>query len=132
MSINDPSQIHYIANVRVPGGANNISLDEDEVQRYRTDPDGFVGETFGLSKLEYIEWVELDGTPLCSHRTKGGDLCRNATSRATISVHVEGGTPKIRVLFAPGVSFRAELGIIRRSISDEHELLLFQSVACGF
>jgi len=63
MSINDPSQIHYIANVRVPGGANNISLDENEVQRYRTDPDGFVAETFGLSKLEYIEWVELDGTP---------------------------------------------------------------------
>jgi hypothetical protein len=28
MSINDPSQIHYIANVRVPGGGNNISLED--------------------------------------------------------------------------------------------------------
>lgn len=81
MSINDPSQIHYIANVRVPGGANNISLDEADLQRYRADPDGFAAEQFGLSKIEYIEWVELDGTPLCSHRTKTGDLCRNATSR---------------------------------------------------
>lgn len=70
-----------MANVRVPGGANNISLDEEDLQRYRADPDGLAAEKFGLSKIEYIEWVELDGTPLCSHRTKAGDLCRNATSR---------------------------------------------------
>ncbi|MBB4364993.1 hypothetical protein GGD65_006057 [Bradyrhizobium sp. CIR18] len=82
MSLNDPSQIFYVANVRVPGGGNNISLDEADLERYRTDPDGFAAEQFGLSKIEYIEWVEVDGTPLCSHRTKGGDLCRNATSRS--------------------------------------------------
>jgi hypothetical protein len=34
---------------------------------------------FGLSKIEYLQWVDLDGAPLCGHRAKRDDLCRNMT-----------------------------------------------------
>lgn len=40
---------------------------------------GVVGELFGLTKVEYLQWVDLDGAPLCGHRTAGGNLSRNMT-----------------------------------------------------
>jgi hypothetical protein len=70
MSRNSRAEPVWITNVAVPGGGN---------QRYNADPDAFAGQHFGLSKIEYLQWIDLDGAPLCCHRTKGGDLCRNMT-----------------------------------------------------
>ena len=81
MAINDQAYALWIANVSRPGGAENIYLDDADVPKYNADPDGFAAAHYGLSKLEYIEWVSCDGAPLCRHRTKTGDLCRNMTGR---------------------------------------------------
>jgi hypothetical protein len=81
MRINGAARRVHIANVRVPGGANDIYLDEEQLELYNKDPDAYAGAHVGLSKVEYIEWVEIDGAALCSNRTKTGDLCRNATGR---------------------------------------------------
>ena len=81
MAINEPAYALWIANVSRPGGKENIYLAEADVPKYNADPDGFAAANFGLSKLEYIEWVSCDGAPLCRHRVKTGDLCRNATGR---------------------------------------------------
>jgi hypothetical protein len=79
MSRNSQAQPVWITNVAVPGGGNQLLLNADEAARYNADPDGFAGEHFGLSKIEYLQWVDLEGAPLCGHRTKSGDLCRNMT-----------------------------------------------------
>lgn len=82
MSRNPKATKIWIANVSVPGGYNTIFLaDEREAHQYDADPDAFAGWHFGLSKIDYLQWVELDGAPLCGHRTKGGDLCRNTVGR---------------------------------------------------
>jgi hypothetical protein len=79
MSRNSRAEPVWITNVAVPGGGNQLLLDADEAARYNADPDAFAGQHFGLSKIEYLQWIDLDGAPLCCHRTKGGDLCRNMT-----------------------------------------------------
>jgi hypothetical protein len=77
MSKNPKATAMWIANVAVPGGAKDIVLDEHEAARYNVDPDSYVGDLYGLSKFEYLQWIDFDGAPLCGHRTKGDDLCRN-------------------------------------------------------
>jgi hypothetical protein len=79
MSRNAPAEQIWIANVVVPGGGNDIYFDEQEAHKYNADPDGYAARHFGLTKIEYLQWIDLDGAPLCGHRTAGGDLCRNLT-----------------------------------------------------
>ena len=79
MSRNSPAESVWRVNIAVPGGGNTIFLDREEAGRYNADPDAYAASHFGLSKIEYLQWVDLDGAPLCGHRTKGGDLCRNMT-----------------------------------------------------
>lgn len=88
MSRNPKAEPVWIVNVAVPGGGNNLILEPDEAIRYNVDPDAYAAEHFGLTKREYLQWIDLDGAPLCGHRTRGGDLCRNLTGgsqlRATV------------------------------------------------
>jgi len=79
MSRNSKAEPIWLVYVAVPSGANRLLLGAEEAERYNADPDGFAAVHFGLSKREYLQWVDLDGAPLCGHRTKGGDLCRNVT-----------------------------------------------------
>ena len=77
MSRNRPATPIWTATIDIPGGARELVLTEAEAHRYNADPDGYAASTCGLTKREYLEWVELDGVPLCAHRTSTGDLCRN-------------------------------------------------------
>ncbi len=79
MGRNPPAEQIWRTNIAVPGGGNTLYLDSEEAKRYNADPDAFAASHFGLNKIEYLQWVDLDGAPLCGHRTKGGDLCRNMT-----------------------------------------------------
>ena len=79
MSRNSPAERVWRTNIAVPGGGNTLYLDSEEAERYDADPDTYAASHFGLSKIEYLQWVDLEGAPLCGHRTKGGDLCRNMT-----------------------------------------------------
>lgn len=106
--INDPSSIINVLSVNVarPGGGKDIYIAPADIVLYLRDPDGFAAEHFGLTKLEYIEWVTLDGAALCAARKRGGDLCRNVVSSAQLDpvewkkrhrrgcCHAHGGTAR--------------------------------------
>lgn len=77
MSRNKPAAITWRAQVAVPGGCRTFYLDESEASQFNADPDLYAAEMHDLTKFEYLQWIDLDGAPLCGHRTKGGDLCRN-------------------------------------------------------
>jgi hypothetical protein len=77
MPMNDPAVQIWIANLKHAGGGETLYLSDEEASRYNADPDGFAADHFGLSKVDYIEWLACHGAPLCKHRTKTGDLCRN-------------------------------------------------------
>lgn len=79
MSRNKPAEAIWIANVIMPTGGRDLYLDEDEAKIYNSDPDAYAAKSFGLTKIEYLQWLDSDGAPLCGHRTAGGDLCRNLT-----------------------------------------------------
>jgi hypothetical protein len=56
-------------------------LNRAEVERYNADPDRFAADHFGFALVaDYREWVETDGRPLCSERTRSGALCRNGVT----------------------------------------------------
>jgi len=86
MSLNKPATALWAACLACPGGAETIYLDGVEAAKYNADPDGYAAKHFGLSLVEYLEWVRLDGEPYCAAITKGGFPCRNlcgpAQSRA--------------------------------------------------
>jgi hypothetical protein len=51
-----------------------------EITEYNADPDLWIAQHLGFSTTEqYFEWLETEGAPLCSERTKSGHLCRNQT-----------------------------------------------------
>lgn len=82
MSRNSKVEAIWVANVAVPGGGNTIFITTpEEAAHYNADPDAYAAEHFGLSKIDYLQWIDTDGAALCGHRTKGGDLCRNLVSR---------------------------------------------------
>lgn len=79
MSRNGPAAPIWIANVATPRGGEDLHLDQEEAAKYNADPDAYAARHFGLSKVEYLQWLDLEGSPACGHRTAGGDLCRNRT-----------------------------------------------------
>ena len=83
MSLNTPCEAYtvYEICVRAPAGARTFPVDAAEASRYNADPDGWAAEEFGLSREEYLEWVRLDGQPLCAGRNRFGRACRCSVGR---------------------------------------------------
>lgn len=79
MSRNKPAEPVWVANVITVWGGENIFMDRAEAALYAADPDAFAARHFGLNKIEYYQWLDTQGSPLCSHRTARGDLCKNLT-----------------------------------------------------
>lgn len=79
MSRNGPVEPIWTVNIITVWGGENIFLTEDEAHRYTADPDAYASKHLGLTKIEYYEWLDTDGSPLCGHRTASGDKCRNRT-----------------------------------------------------
>jgi hypothetical protein len=79
MSRNGPAEPIWTVNVITVWGGENLFLTEAEAKRYNADPDAFAARHFGLSKIEYYQWLDTEGSPLCGHRTASGDKCRNRT-----------------------------------------------------
>jgi hypothetical protein len=79
MSRNEASEAIWIANVTTVWGGEDIYMDAAEAKRYDADPDAYAAKHFGLTKIEYYQWLDTEGAPLCSHRTAAGDNCRNRT-----------------------------------------------------
>src|ERR1700735_3211097 len=79
MSRNSQAESIWTVNVITVWGGEQLYLSEDEAKRYNANPDAFAAKHFGLSTIEYYQWLDTEGSPLCSHRTAGGDVCRNRT-----------------------------------------------------
>ncbi len=79
MPINSPDSYSREITVylRSQGGGTEISVSEDQLRDFKTDPDEFAAKQFGLSKEEYVEWIELHGQPLCGATTRKGKPCRS-------------------------------------------------------
>ncbi len=77
MSINNPDRVYHYVNLTTPCGGGNIHLTESQIADYKADPDAFAAHQFGLTRAEYYEWIETDGTPLCPAPTATGELCGN-------------------------------------------------------
>jgi hypothetical protein len=86
---NEPGLLESYAEVgiRIPGGYRGFRLDPDELEEWNADPDAYAAAVCGLSKFEYLQWIDLDGTPLCGHRNKGGDLCGAIIGRMQMDAH---------------------------------------------
>lgn len=86
MNVND-GRVHLHASIRIPGGTEQVDLTEEQAEEYRRDPDGYAGSCYGLTRDEYREWIDLDGTAYCGERTKTGKLCGNVVSKGQLSAH---------------------------------------------
>lgn len=79
MSRNQPAEQVWVTNAITVWGGENIFMSKPEAALYAADPDAFVAMRFGLTKIEYYQWLDTQGSPLCGHRTARGDMCRNLT-----------------------------------------------------
>lgn len=79
MSRNKPADPVWVANVITVWGGENLFMSQEEAADYETDRDAYAAKHFGLTKIEYYQWLDTEGSPLCGHRTMRGDTCRNRT-----------------------------------------------------
>jgi hypothetical protein len=47
----------------------------DELERFNRDPDGFAASEFGMTVVDYREWIALGGMALCGGMTRAGMPC---------------------------------------------------------
>jgi len=88
--------ISFVTYVRAPGGSATISLEPDDVFAFVQDRDAFAAKHFGVTRQQYLDWVETDGAPRCGATTKKGTRCQNSVRggiQRTIEewVHLDGG-----------------------------------------
>ncbi|TAV04526.1 hypothetical protein [Rhizobium ruizarguesonis] len=72
--------IAFVASVTVPGGGQTVSVPSNSVPEYVADPQGFAAKLFGVTKEQYLLWVEMDGMPQCGATTKNSSRCKNGIS----------------------------------------------------
>ena len=71
--------------VRVPGAfycGESIPASPEEVLRYIEDHDLFAARYHGVSREDYLEWLDAYGVPRCSAMTRSGKPCRSARAGA--------------------------------------------------
>jgi hypothetical protein len=69
--------ISFVSHVRSPGGSTAVVLAPDDVSQFIQDRDTFAAQHFGVSRQQYLDWVETDGAPRCGATTKKGKRCAN-------------------------------------------------------
>ncbi|MBZ9757844.1 hypothetical protein LB524_21390 [Mesorhizobium sp. ESP6-5] len=68
--------ISFVSYVRAPGGSTTIVLEPNDVPAFIEDRDSFAAKHFGVSRQQYLDWVETDGAPRCGATTKKGTRCQ--------------------------------------------------------
>ena len=69
--------IRFHVLVDVPGGGKELVLSASDVVSYIRSPLEFVASKFGLTLVEYNEWVANDGRVQCSGMTRSGSRRKN-------------------------------------------------------
>ena len=81
----DPNDCAYLVCLEHPCGGETLEIGRRELDTYNADPDRYAAKHFGFATAdEYREWIETNGTPLCSERTKSGHPCRQMVSRGQL------------------------------------------------
>lgn len=91
MSVNKPiapADRVYAWSIRGAGGLTSIIGKTDEFEAYNRDPDGYAAAHFGISKANYVEWVEHEGMPLCGATTRAGNLCKQPVGPTNLPAQV--------------------------------------------
>ncbi|MFP3506913.1 hypothetical protein [Burkholderia sp. SIMBA_062] len=74
----------FVVGVPVLGGSSTVQLTPEQAYQLTTDKQALFAELTALTKPEYIEWYESQGSVYCSARTKQGKPCRNFIVGATL------------------------------------------------
>lgn len=73
--------ITLVAHIRSVGGSSNIILDDlQDVVAFLADHEQFGADYYGVTKAQYLEWLEHDGSARCGGVTAKGQPCRNYLS----------------------------------------------------
>ncbi len=76
--LNSNTQTKTIVGLVTPSGGTEVEITSaDDLLAYYTDADAFAAKHFGVTKEQYVAWIETNGHPLCASRTKRGTLCQN-------------------------------------------------------
>jgi hypothetical protein len=73
----------FVVGVPSLGGSSTFALTPEQAYMLRMDKQVVFAELMGLTKPEYIEWHQSQGSVYCSGRTKQGKQCRNTIVGAT-------------------------------------------------
>jgi hypothetical protein len=76
----DPVEQRVLVYYKTPWGAEKEWLTPSELDTYNADPDAFAARYFDLSKHEYQQWANGQGTACCGFRLKSGRFCKNILS----------------------------------------------------
>jgi hypothetical protein len=110
MGRNSPAEQVWHTNIAVPGVGNTLYLDDEEAERYNADPDAYAASQFGLSKIEYLQWVELEGgAALWSANQERGFMSQHDWRLSIAGGSMEGSAPQA-VLHAARRRVRANVG----------------------
>jgi hypothetical protein len=77
MSDNDVS---FFSEFQTPLGTKTIFLEVDDLQRIVADRIQFVADHLGVTKSQYLDWIEAEGMPRCGATTRNGTPCQNFIS----------------------------------------------------
>lgn len=69
-----PARVNVVA---LTGGLD-LLMSLDILQRYLRDPDDGAAAALGVSKTDYLNWLESGGSVQCDALTKAGARCRNS------------------------------------------------------
>lgn len=72
--------INFVVNISVPGGGKDIELKPKDIPVYIADEEQCAADHFGVSKPQYLAWIEHEGRARCGGMTSNGKRCRNYVS----------------------------------------------------
>ena len=74
----------FLAGVPCVAGSGEFLLAPNEVSAFIADNLQFAAASHGVSKVQYLEWLENNGKARCGAKTAKGHRCRNYLSGPTI------------------------------------------------
>jgi hypothetical protein len=74
------AKIEFSGSLAMPGGGHAITLRPEQIPAYLADKTQFAADYFGISKAQYLRWVETDGSVRCSRIKADGTPCRSFIS----------------------------------------------------
>ncbi len=66
-----------LVNVAWISGGSDVSMSPEVMRRFLEDPDDGAAAAVGVSKSDYLAWLEAEGGVQCCGRTRTGGSCRN-------------------------------------------------------